>query len=195
MKRIHTILLSIASLAAGQHASAAVFTYSTLMSGLAEAPPNASPAIGSVTVIVNDSLNTLDIQASFSGLTGTTTAAHIHSNSTMTPFSGTAGVAVLSPNLTGFPLGVTNGSYTSPTFDMTLASSYTAAFITANGGTTATAFAALINNLNTGRAYFNIHTSAFTGGEIRGFLVPVPEPGTATLAGLLAAGLFIRRRR
>ena len=39
-----------------------------------------------------------------------------------------------------------------------------------------------------GKWYFNIHTSAFSGGEIRGFTTVVPEPSTVVLlAGGLAA--------
>jgi hypothetical protein len=57
---------------------------------------------------------------------------------------------------------------------LTLASSYRAAFITANGGTTAGAQSALISSFNAGTAYFNIHTSTFAGGEIRGFVQAVP---------------------
>ena len=51
--------------------------------------------------------------------------------------------------------------------------------------------------MNDGKAYWNIHSSAFGGGEIRGFMVPVPEPGTLAIAGLAAAGLAVgawRRR-
>ena len=34
----------------------------------------------------------------------------------------------------------------------------------------------LFNGLFAGTEYLNIHTTAFPGGEIRGFLSPVPEP-------------------
>ncbi len=74
------------------------------------------------------------------------------------------------PTFAGFPLGVTSGSYNN-TLDLTLASSYNPAYITANGGTTATAEAALAAAIASGRAYLNIHSSVFGGGEIRGFLI------------------------
>ena len=48
-----------------------------------------------------------------------------------------------------------------------------------------------------GNAYFNIHTTFDTAGEIRGQLVPVPEPETYALmlAGLGLVGLVAVRRR
>ena len=70
--------------------------------------------------------------------------------------------------------------------------SYNPAFLLANGASTATAEMALTNGLASGRAYFNIHTTAFPTGEIRGFLnvvgtpSAVPEP---TSLVLLATGL------
>ena len=56
--------------------------------------------------------------------------------------------------------------------------------------------AALLTGLDEGRAYFNIHTSEFGSGEIRGFLQTVPEPTTVALlgAGLLGLAAFSRRR-
>jgi len=51
----------------------------------------------------------------------------------------------------------------------------------------------LINNL----WYVNIHSQDFPGGEIRGQIILIPEPGTALMAagGLLAACVTRRRRR
>jgi hypothetical protein len=174
-------------------ASAHTIIYMTNLSGPNEAPPNASPGIGNATVTLDLDLGTLRLQSSFSGLTGNVTAAHIH-GATAVAGTGTAGVITQTPSFSGFPLGVTSGMY-DMTFDMTVASSYNAAYITGNGGTVATAYNALQAALNDGKTYLNIHTSAFPGGEIRGFLVAVPEPGSVSLASAAGLILFARRRR
>ena len=80
---------------------------------------------------------------------------------------------------------MTSGSY-DQTFDMTAASSFNATFVTNNGGTPASAFAALRAGMDAGKAYLNIHSSFASGGEIRGFLAPIPEPESYAL---MLAGL------
>jgi hypothetical protein len=106
-------------------------------------------------------------------------------------------VATQTPTFSGFPSGVTSGSY-NMTFDMSLASTWNPAYVTANGGTAAGAEAAFVNAINGGMAYFNIHTSSFTGGEVRANLTVVPEPSTTAMIALGGAGVvagIIRRRR
>jgi len=152
-------------------ASATTSVYSGSMSGGAESPANASPGTGTAKITIDFAQSTMHVEASFSSLTGTTTASHIHC--CVAP-PGTVGVATTVPTFTGFPLGVTNGTY-DHVFDLTLATSYNSAFITANGGTVASAFNALVAGLNAGHAYFNIHSTVFPGGEIRTFLIVAPN--------------------
>ena len=160
--------------------------------------PEVAGATGSgfVTVTVDDVANTLAISANWSGLTGTTTIAHIHC--CVSP-PGTVGVAVTPGTLPGFPMGLTSGSYTTPSpLDLTSAATFTGTFVTNfGGGTTAGAQAALLDGLNNGTAYFNIHTTEFPGGEIRGFLAPIPEPQTWALmiTGFGLLGAVMRRSR
>lgn len=190
MKRI--VLLPACLLACGL-AHGTVFQFTATLDGPSESPPNASAGIGTATFSYDSVLQTFSINTSFSGLTGNTTAAHIHA-ATATAGTGTAGVATQTPTFAGFPAGVTSGSY-SQTFDLTLSSSFNASFVTANGGTAAGAETALISAINAGKAYLNIHTSAFPGGEIRGFLTPVPEPGeTCAAVGAVLAGFAVFRR-
>lgn len=167
-------------------------TYTANLDGPSASPPNASPGTGSATVIYDSTAHTLVVQVTFSGLLGTTTAAHIHA-ATATPLTGTAGVATQVPSFAVFPIGVTSGSYDN-TFDLTQGSSWNPAFITANGGTPATAEAAMAAALEAEKAYLNIHTSVSPGGEIRGFLVVVPAPATLLLFGTGLAGLVGWRR-
>jgi hypothetical protein len=174
-------------------AQASLLVYNASLSGPNEG--NASPGVGFATFAFDDVAHTLQANANFSGLTTPTTAAHIHC-CTAVAGTGTANVATQVPSFVGFPLGVTSGVFAN-TFDLTLASSWNPAFVTASGGTTAGAEAALLAGAAAGQAYFNIHTTAFPGGEIRGFLIAVPEPATwgMMILGFGIAGAALRRRR
>jgi len=94
-----TLLLVTVLLAALATASAQSYTVS--LDGLQEAPPNASPGIGSGTLTLTGT--TLAWNINFSDLIGTTTAAHIHGPAAV---GVNAGVLLdLTP-----PLGVTSGA-------------------------------------------------------------------------------------
>ena len=127
---------------------------------------------GTGSITYDNILNNLRLQATFSDLSGNVTVAHLH-GITAQPGTGTAGVIVPSgSSLPNFPTGATFGTY-----DQILllgdTSTYRDAFITANGGVDG-ARDALIASFNAGTTYFNIHSTTFTGGEIRAFATPVP---------------------
>lgn len=176
-------------------AEADLITYDAILTGPDESPPNASPGTGIALVDIDTVADTMQVQSTFSDLLENTTAAHIHA-ATAVAGAGTAGIATTVPFFPGFPIGVTSGTY-DHLFDLTVLSTYNPAFVTANGGTAASAEAALLAALADGKAYFNIHTTMFPGGEIRGFLAPtaVPEPSTLLLVGSGLIGLAVYGRR
>lgn len=186
MKKLYLVLAGM--LLASSLANASIITYSAILN-----PVPTGSGSGTAVLSIDDVLNQLTIDVSFTGLSGTTTASHIHAPTTVA-FTGTAGVATQTPTFTGFPLGVTSGTY-HHVFDLTAPATYNAAFVTANGGTAASAETAFLADLKAGKAYLNVHTSTFPGGEINGFFVATPEPGTASLLVLAGAGLVFARRR
>lgn len=195
--RALTVALALAVSSLAVPAAAAIFAFEAILDGASETPANASPGTGFARVIFDDIAQTMSVEAQFQDLIGTTTAAHIH-GPTAVAEAGTAGVMTATPSFPGFPLGVTSGSF-SNVFDMTLASSYNASFLNnlTNQGSVTTASDTMLTAMREGRAYFNVHTTQFGGGEIRGFLTAVPEPGTWALmiAGFGMTGAMLRSRR
>jgi CHRD domain/PEP-CTERM motif len=181
------VALCIAALPAAQASPVLFFSALT---------PEAAGATGSGTVELkyDSATHTLSIDTDFSGLSGGTTVAHIHC---CVAAPGTVGVAVTPGTLPGFPVGVSAESY-SVELDLENPATYTAGFLINFGeGTAAGGEAALIAGLTDSRAYFNVHTTSFPAGEIRGFLAQVPEPPSYAMLGLglLTMGAAARRRR
>lgn len=122
----------------------------------------------------------------FTNLTGDSTNAHVHGPTTNA--NGNDGsadwmqTATAMINLQG---GIAPG--------YAINTSASAGTITGTGTTplTPTQESALMS----GRTYINIHTSTNPGGEIRGFLTPIPEPASAAFAFAAAGVLAMRRRR
>src|SRR5262245_33666217 len=103
------------------YAHAAPITFEINLSGANEVPPVSPAGTGVATVVLDPTAETIQISATFSGLTSNTTAAHIHC---CQPFGTNAGVATMQPAFTDFPLGVTSGIYPVHVFDLTVASFY-----------------------------------------------------------------------
>jgi MYXO-CTERM domain-containing protein len=145
------------------------FTFLNGMSGANESPANASTAIGTINTLQFDdsvgTFGTLSINVTFSGLSSTASASHLHGFSNATTNAGV--IAVLT--VTAATSGTITGSW-------------------------APASALQVSQLFSGLTYINLHTSTFPGGEIRGQLVPVPEPGVFGLLGVTGLALLRRRR-
>ncbi|KQW42897.1 MULTISPECIES: CHRD domain-containing protein [unclassified Roseateles] len=191
--RLPTHALLATAIALGATAASA---HSVLFAGTFAPEASGATGTGTLSLEYDDDGHTLLINATWSGLSGNTSNAHIHC-CTALPNAGTAGVALAQGGiLPSFPLGATSGSY-NRIIDLTQTNQYSATFVTASGGTAAGAEARLISNLLSGNAYFNIHSTTFPGGEIRAFVTAVPEPETygLMLGGLGVLGLAARRRR
>ncbi|MES2605152.1 MAG: autotransporter domain-containing protein [Pseudomonadota bacterium] len=174
--------------ATGAHAQ----IFKVTLSGANENPPVTTNGSGSAIVAFNTTTHELRVSARFLGLTGNTTASHIHCCVAPT---ANGGVATTTPTFVGFPIGVTAGSWDN-TYNMTAAGTWNAAFVTANGGTTAGAEAALLAGALSGQSYLNIHSSFAAGGEIRGTLLrhsfvsatPARSAGLGAALDALGAG-------
>jgi hypothetical protein len=109
------------------------------LSGIQEVPFNSSQGTGTADVSYNKTTRRLTYTITFSGLTGNPTAGHIHASA---PRGTNASVIIPFSGLPASTSGTINGS----------------AVITAAQET----------DLLNGLFYFNLHTAAFPGGEIRG---------------------------
>lgn len=165
---VAAFVLTIATLSITAQADPIIFT--AVLTGSQENPPRISNGTGFGTLVLNG--NQATITVSFSGLTTGIQAGHIHQPTT---FGANGPVIIPFDGL--FTAGATFGLLNAP-LTVTLTQSQ-------------------IDALNAGLLYFNIHTPTFPGGEIRGNISAVPEPGTLALlgTGLALAANKLRKRR
>ena len=173
-KFVSSVSVAALALCAAAPASAITYTFAANLNGPNE--PSPSTAFGTAVVAFDDVAFTVAVTELFAGLTGPLTGNHIHC-CTATAGTGTSSVAL---NFTGLPSTAT-GFY-SNTFTMSSG-----------------AFATLLAGTQAGKAYVNLHTATYPGGEIRGFLTstsPIPEPGAfGMLLGGLGVIAWVMRRR
>jgi hypothetical protein len=134
------------------------------LAGFQETPAVATSATGAGWVLISTNLSTITYYVKYSGLSGAALAAHIHTGAL-----GVAGGVIL-------PLVVS----ASP-----MVGTLTAANFTPSGAITT--FAQAVAAIKAGNTYFNVHTAANPGGEIRGQIgvtvaAPAPSPAPTTRA-------------
>jgi len=179
MKKALFPLATVGLLALAPTSFAALEDFTVTLNGAQETPVNNSTASGLGTLTFDTTANTLTLNnITYSGLSANSTAAHIHG-----PGAPGVGVGVLygmSPTYT--TLGSTSGSFSGT--------------LTLTAGTGNFSIPEQVSQLEGGLWYLNVHNANFPGGEIRGQILPVPEPSTLALSGL-GVGLlaWLPRRR
>jgi hypothetical protein len=109
----------------------------------------------------------------FTDLSSAATNSHIHGPTASINGSGFTQTAGVLFTLTRSSNAVTGGTFTNSPLSLT---------------------AAQVTALNEGRYYINIHTTNNGGGELRGFIVAVPEPSRVMFA-LIGFSLVVLRRK
>lgn len=181
MKRLLGLLGFVFALASAP-AQAALITLTSSLDGAQEIPQlgqASTGSFGSANLVFDDVTNILSWAINFSLNTGPAVAAHFHGPNNN---GDNAGPGVNSPirisilGIEGSSVGTAIGS-----FDLDNLTN------PANNPA----------NLLSGLWYINIHTAAFTSGELRGQVLPVSEPGMLALFSLglvLALGLSKRKK-
>jgi hypothetical protein len=171
-----TLLVALAATTCLTLAQAQTFTAS--MNG-AQDGGGARQGTGFVTLTLSG--NTLSLNGTYSGITTTMSAGHIHGPAGI----GTNAIVIYDLIALGVLSGTTSGTFNG---NVNLIAS-------PNANPNYSSIANQITDLNAGLWYLNIHNSTFPGGEIRGQILLIPEPSSLALLGLGAGALLYRLRR
>ena len=163
MRHAPALLVSFAALASAIPASAATRTYVFPLDPI-QSGGGGRTGSGQATVVLDDVTGAISVNGTFTGMSGTRIDQHLHGPA---PVGGSAPVF--------FPLSGT-GTNSGTVFGSGILNSTQIGYITS------------------GNTYLNIHSSpVFTGGELRGQVVP--EPTGVALLGMGAAAVLRRVRR
>lgn len=170
--RLSALFLGTAALLSFASPASALGTHTlyAVLTGPQEVPPVVTSGIGTCTITLDDVTGSVSVTGSFTGLSGSATAAHIH---------GLAAPGVSA----GIIVGLVETGGTSGTI---------------SGGGILTP--AEVTGMLAGLTYVNVHTPAHGGGEIRGQITAaVPslpwQYGVGLVVLALAGGAFVLARR
>jgi Cu/Zn superoxide dismutase len=149
---IAVFALAVITVLTGQYAHAQT-TFTGTLSGAQEVPANSSTATGFGRVTLNAAETQITVSVNYNNLGSSQTVAHIHRGAV-----GTNGPVIFDLDPAP-PQGGTSGTFTTLTFSVTPAQ---------------------VADLKAGLYYFNVHSTNFPGGEIRG-QITVDSPFIATL--------------
>jgi hypothetical protein len=157
-----------AGLPSSSSSSSSEKEFSARLTGDKEVPPVDTDTTGRIRLTANSQQDALDYQLSVSNLNGVATGAHIHTGST-----GTNGPVVANLNIRGTFAGASASASAGGSDGSAMTSTSTGGTITSadlKGPLAGKQVSDLIQLIEDGKAYVNVHTTQHPNGEIRGQL-------------------------